>query len=66
MTIYDFCNLCTSDLHDICIYDMTTEKEVFNGTISDAMYSDYADYEVLSFDLEYSKKEYLCLNIETE
>lgn len=65
MTVYDFCFLCTDDSNEICIYDMNenVEDEVFNGTMDEAMYSDYSDCEVLSFDYYGGE---LCLNIETE
>ena len=65
MTVYDFCNLCTDDSHEICIYDMRVGDDVFKGTIDDAMYSDYSEYEVLSYDLDYGDV-YMCLNIETD
>ena len=65
-TVYDFCNLATDDSQDVCIYDLSTMEEVFKGTMYEAMLSDYADYEVLSFDLGYTEDVYMCLNIETE
>lgn len=65
MTVYDFCDHCIDSYNEITIYDFRTGEDVFKGTMSDAMYSDYADYEVQSFDLEYGNN-YLCLNIETD
>ena len=70
MTVYDFCNLCTDDAHEVAIYDFTKEREVLRGSMRDAMFCDYADDEVLSFDLDpWGGKDtgvYLVLNIETE
>ena len=63
MTVYDFCYLCTDDGNEICIYDLITGEEVFKGTIDDAMYSEYANYEVQSYDLDFASK-YFCLNID--
>lgn len=64
MSVYDFCNLCTDDSVEVHIYDMNAEmeKEVFFGTMRDAMYSDWEGYEVDSFDLT---PDGLCLNIDT-
>ena len=64
MSVYDFCSLCTDDLEAVRIYDMNeeVEDEVFFGTMRDAMYSDWAEYDVDSFDLS---PEGLCLNIDT-
>lgn len=60
MTIYDFCDLCTSEV-EVSIYDLNTDTTVFEGDTSDAMYSGYADYELMSFDVDGNA---LCLNIE--
>jgi hypothetical protein len=62
MDVYDFC-LLACDSYPIAVYDMVAEKEVFNGEMSDLMYSDYAHYDVMSFDMENGK---IILNIETE
>jgi hypothetical protein len=62
MDVYDFCILAC-DSYPIAVYDMTKNEEVFNGEINDLMYSDYANYEVMSFDLDNGK---IILNIETE
>jgi len=51
MSVYDFCYTCTDDGAIIVIYDMTTETEVFHDTMREAMFSDFCDYEVLSFDI---------------
>lgn len=53
MDVYDFCYLCTEEAADVRIYDMNTgvEKEVFIGTMLDAMSSEFAYSEVKSFDL---------------
>ena len=64
MSVYDFCSLCTDDSVEVSIYDMNEDVEigVFGGSMRDAMYSDWADYEVDSFDLT---PDGLCLNIDT-
>lgn len=51
MTVYDLLYLCTDDGTTIAIWDLLGEKRVFTGSIRDAMYSEYADYEVMSYDL---------------
>lgn len=53
MDVFDFCDLCTDDTAEVRIYDMNPdiEKEVFTGTMQDAMNSDFAYSEVQSFDL---------------
>lgn len=64
MSVHDFCFLCTDDQVEIRIYDMNddVEDEVFVGTMRDAMYGDFADYEVDSFDYT---PDGLILNIDT-
>ena len=49
---------------EIRIYDMNddVEEEVFIGTMRDAMYGDFADYDVDSFDYT---PDGLILNIDT-
>ena len=64
MDVYNFCQLCTDDSAEIKIFDMSpdNEKEVFSGTIRDAMFGEYSDWEVWSFD--YVEGD-LILNIDT-
>lgn len=64
MSLYDFCALCTDDQTMVCIYDMNeaVEREVFHGTLREAMYSDYEGYDVDSFDLDCGN---IILNIDT-
>lgn len=66
--VYDFCELCTDDSWKIAIYDFTTEEEVFRGSIRDAMDSDYAFCDVLSYDICVSDDSdvAMILNIETD
>lgn len=64
MDVYNFCQLCTDDSAEIKIFDMNpdNEKEVFSGTIRDAMFGEYSDWEVWSFDFVEGD---LILNIDT-
>ena len=64
MPVYDFCGLCTDESVDVSIYDMNgdVEDEVFTGSMRGAMESEWADFEVGSFDLT---PDGLCLNIDT-
>ena len=64
MSVYDFCGLCTDESVDVSIYDMNeeVEEEVFAGSMRGAMESEWADFEVDSFDLT---PDGLCLNIDT-
>ena len=64
MSVYDFCHLCTDDQVEIRIYDMNNdvEDEVFVGEMRDAMYGDFAEYDVDSFDYT---PDGLILNIDT-
>lgn len=52
LTVYDFCNLCTEDSEVITICDLAhgEAKDVFCGPLWEAMRSDYADWEVISYD----------------
>lgn len=63
MTVYDFLSLCCDDSSKCSIWDCKTEETVFDGSMSDAMFSEYADYEVLSFDSP--GYYFICLNIDT-
>lgn len=64
MDVYDFCTLCTEDSTTVAIYDMNenVEEEVFKGEMRDAISSEWAGYEVESFDLW---EGLLTLNIDT-
>jgi len=64
MPVYDFCALCTDDSVDVSIYDMNeaVEQQIFSGSMRNAMESEWADFEVDSFDLT---PDGLCLNIDT-
>ena len=69
MDVYDFCYRCTDDCWIVAIYDMRTEEEVFHGSMRDAMDSDFAFCDVLSFDLVPAFEDSdvaVILNIETE
>lgn len=65
MDVYDFCMLCTDDSIGVVIYDFAGEDTVFNGTLKEAMDSDFANYEVQSFDLDFNDR-FFCLNIDIE
>lgn len=68
MNVYDFCNLCTDDSTIIAVYDFTSEDEIFCGSMRDAMWEDFSDCEVLSFDIcpPDGRGVSMILNIETE
>ena len=52
MTVYDFIYLCTEDdMIEVEIWSNDEERVVFTGTGRDAKDSEYADYEVQSFDM---------------
>lgn len=61
MDVYDFLNLLTEDGESVEIYDLSTDKVVAKDTARDLRFSEYADYEVMSIDVNP-----LCINIETE
>ena len=52
MSVYDFLYVFNDDMEVVRIYDTRTEKEVFVGTIRDAMYCDYENYDVDGVDLD--------------
>ena len=69
MNVYDFCMLACDDSYHIEICDLYQDANtVFYGEARDAMQSDFAEYEVLSFDLYLDGENLptICLNIETE
>ena len=68
MDVYDFCNLCTDDGTIVAVYDFAAGDEIFCGTMSDAMWEDFSNCEVLSFDIcpPDGRGVSLILNIETE
>ena len=52
MSVFDLLRMCTDDSVVIQIWDQHEEEIVFVGTINEAMYvSDYAEYDVDSYDL---------------
>lgn len=63
-TVYDFLNLCTDDFATITICDLANgdANDVFCDTMHKAMWSDFADYTVMSFDFYKGK---ITLNIDT-
>ena len=61
MTVYDFCGMCVDGSMEVTIWDIDAEKEVFKGSADHAMYSDFADREVESFDPPYDIG--FCLNV---
>ncbi len=52
MTVYEFCSLCISEYAEIKLYDVDNEKEVFSGTFDEAMYSEFSEEEVQSFEVD--------------
>lgn len=64
MDVYDFCMLSTDESIDVVIYDFDGEDTVFNGSMKEAMDSDWKDYEVQSFDVDFLNKVFY-LNIDT-
>lgn len=51
MTVYEFCSYCISEYEDMTIYSVDDEMEVFSGTFDEAMYSEFAEDEVQSFEV---------------
>ena len=69
MDVYDFLSLACDDSYHVEIYDLSSDLPLaFEGEARDAMLSDFAEYEVLSFDLylDGENRPTICLNIETE
>ena len=60
MTVYDFCDMCACNMDELDVFSIDGEQTVFSGTYDDAMYSQYADEEVQSFEVDGGK---LVLNI---
>ena len=50
MSVYDFINLLVDDSCNLIIYDLTTQKEIFNGAAYAAEVEDVADLEIVSID----------------
>lgn len=63
MTVFEFCNLATDDGVQVAIYDMNKDVEVFRGEMREALYGDYSDHEVWSFDFD--NRGVIILNIDT-
>lgn len=55
MSIYEFCSLCLCEYEEMKIYSVDDETEVFTGTFDEAMYSEFADDEVQSFEIDNGK-----------
>ena len=64
INVYDWCDLCIDCDYPVEIWDSTSEKVVFSGTMEDAKYSDYAYNTVESMDAPYDGK--ITLNITVE
>lgn len=52
MTVYEFCSLCISEYEEMKLYSVDDETEVFSGTFDEAMYSEFVEDEVQSFEVE--------------
>lgn len=65
VTVYDLMYLCCTDYATVEIYDLTTNKPVFKGTVDEVQESEYADYGVCSFEMS-DKAWYMVINIEME
>lgn len=65
VTVYDLMYLCCTDYATVEIYDLTTNKTVFEGMVDDVKYSEYSDYGVCSFEMS-EKPWCMVINIETE
>ena len=70
--IYSFVELCADDSENCAIYDSREEREVFCGTLRDAQFSDFTDYEIQSIELRSwdvhhdINKPVIVFNIETD
>ena len=65
MTINDLLGLATEDMAEIEIFDLAKGETVFKGEISECLETEYADFEICSFDSIISNN-VLCLNIDSE
>ena len=50
MSVYDFIYLLVDDRCNLIIYDLTSQKEIFNGPAFAAADEDVADLEIVSID----------------
>ncbi len=64
MSICDFLDFATDDNAEIEIFDLAKGIIVFKGEISKCLESDYANFEICSFD-SFINKNTLCLNIDS-
>lgn len=64
LDVYNFCSLYIEDGEEMEIFDNNTCEVVFKGTFRDAMFSDYSDYEVDSFESHMNGE--ICINISVE
>lgn len=65
MSVYDFISLCTETGFTLNIYDLNSNEVVWSGSGADGRWCDFADYEVLSFDVPEKPWE-ITVNIEVE
>lgn len=55
MSVNEFCGLCLNEYEEMKIYSVDEKRVVFSGSYDEAMYSRFADDEVLSFDVKHGK-----------
>ena len=60
VTVAQFCNLYIDGSEKVRIWRCDEQATVFEGTFSEAMNSDFADYEIVSFGIEYGV---ICINV---
>lgn len=60
MTVYELCELYIESGDEMTIYSMEENENVFRGTFSEAMYSEFSDEEIGSFGIEDGM---ICINI---
>lgn len=61
ITVYDLCTLYIEGMEIMVIYDITSGKNIFEGSFDEAMFTRYGKREVCSFGIEDGK---ICINIE--
>lgn len=60
MTVRDLCNLYIEPMETVTIFDNDSGKNVFEGSFSEAIRSEYAEAEIGSFGIEDAM---ICINI---
>lgn len=65
MSVYDFINLLVDDRCNLIIYDLTTQKEIFNGAAFAAADEFVANLEILSIDAP-ERTWSFTINVETD